>query len=284
MDLLKIITTDIILYQWLIAISSFLSCSCEFFLSVLQRILKYAAKIRLFHFPGGWEEVLRSPGNVYWVKILPDEDFPIKLLFSFEIWPYWRTCSWKCLTLETWINEWVGSRLRRSWNTENLSRRAGIYYFTGKPTSWPPSDRTFVLFNAPPKEIDWFGQQAFLLVLKNAWRRSKPDGADSHVRATNGGNFYVAIPEETDPNAERCKVFGLTNNNYNGWLPKQRFSRIVTSKVPAAFDVLTKTWLRITRNTLNKTNIFRLQWTPSLYSLLTRWIIDKLQLYSAVHV
>jgi len=94
----------------------------------------------------------------------------------------------------------------------------------------------------------------------------------------------VAIPKETDPNAERCKVFGLTNNNYNGWLPKQRFSRIVTSKVPAAFDVLTKTWLRITRNTLNKTNIFRLQWTPSLYSLLTRWIIDKLQLYSAVHV
>ena len=101
-----------------------------------------------------------------------------------------------------------------------------------------------MLFNSPAKEIDWFGQQALLLVLKNAWHRSKPDCSGGHVRATNGGNFYVVIPDEADPNAKRCNsVFGLTNNNYNGWLPKQHFSWIViiTSKVPQAFDVFTKT-------------------------------------------
>ena len=190
---------------------------------------------------GGWEEIHRSPGNVYWVKIFPDEDVPVKVLFNFEI-----------AMPAKMFPEMLHPRnqdKRNQWDRTFLDHEIlktypddqGFITFMRTPTSWPLRDRTFVLFIAPSKEIDWFGQQAFLLVEKDAWHQSKPDGADGHVKATNGGNFFVVIPDETDPNAERCSVFGLTSNNFNGWVPKRCFSRIVTSKVPPAFDVFTKT-------------------------------------------
>ena len=86
----------------------------------------------------------------------------------------------------------------------------GYITFMRTLKSWPLSDRTFVLFNAPAKKIDWFGKQALLLVLKNAWHQSKPDGVGGHVKATNGGNFYVVIPDEADPNVvKRCQARNL---------------------------------------------------------------------------
>ena len=75
-----------------------------------------------------------------------------------------------------------------------------------------------VLHLAPPAETDWFGKKAYAMFVKNATHASKPAGADGLIRANNGGNFYIAVPDEKEPGA-KCEVFGLSNNNYNGWIP-----------------------------------------------------------------
>ena len=36
----------------------------------------------------------------------------------------------------------------------------------------------------------------------------------------NACNFYFAVSDDEEPGA-KCEVFGLTNNNYNGWLPNK---------------------------------------------------------------
>ena len=102
------------------------------------------------------------------------------------------------------------------------------------PLSFPLWDRSFLLFFPPPKEIDWYGKRAFIQFQKNAWHPSKPDGADGSVRATNGGNIDVIIPDESNPNAA-CTLFSLSRNNYNGWVPKTHIEWLVGRKVPAAF-------------------------------------------------
>ena len=48
--------------------------------------------------------------------------------------------------------------------------------------SWPFNDRNFVAFIPPTKEVDWYGQKAFLMLQKNAWHHLKPPGADGFVR------------------------------------------------------------------------------------------------------
>ena len=69
----------------------------------------------------------------------------------------------------------------------------------------------------PPVEIDWFGKKAHAIFMENAEHASKPPGVEG-VRATNGGNFYIAVPDDEEPGV-KCEVFALSNNNYNGWLP-----------------------------------------------------------------
>ena len=57
----------------------------------------------------------------------------------------------------------------------------------------------------------------------------KPEGNGVLVRAYNGGSFFVVSPDEHKPETA-CKVFGLTNINYNGRVPKFEFvmSKIVS--------------------------------------------------------
>ena len=120
---------------------------------------------------------------------------------------------------------------------ETYPDNKGIVTFMRFPTSFPLRDRSFLLFLPPPKEIDWFGKRAFIQVQKNAWHPSKPKGADGLVRATNGGNFIVIIPDESNPSSA-CTLFRLSRNNYNGWLPRKHIERIVGRKFPASFNQL----------------------------------------------
>jgi len=71
---------------------------------------------------------------------------------------------------------------------------------------------------------------------KNATHSSKPEGEDGCIRAYNGGNFYVAVPNENDRPGAACKVLGLTNNLYKGWLPNIEF--LIGRIVPGAFNKL----------------------------------------------
>ena len=90
--------------------------------------------------------------------------------------------------------------------------------FTRIELSFPFTDRDMVLHAAPPTETDWFGKKAYAMFVNNATHASKPAGADGLIRANNGGNFYIAVQDEKEPGA-KCEVFGLSNNNYNGWIP-----------------------------------------------------------------
>ncbi|KAJ7390134.1 hypothetical protein OS493_027172 [Desmophyllum pertusum] len=64
-------------------------------------------------------------------------------------------------------------------------------------------------------------------------------GADGSVRATNGGNFTIIVPDEKDP-AGASKMFGLTNNNYNGYLPEnwKMYAFCPFQEVPDGFNRL----------------------------------------------
>jgi hypothetical protein len=86
--------------------------------------------------------------------------------------------------------------------------------------SFPLSDRDYLVYFSPPYETsDWFGKKAFAIFLLDATHPSRPAGADGIVRATNGGNFYIAVPDEEEP-GHKCEALMLSANNNNGWLSK----------------------------------------------------------------
>ena len=82
------------------------------------------------------------------------------------------------------------------------------------------------------KEIDWFGKRAVIQVQKNTWHPSKSDieGTDGLVRATNGGNFNMIIPDESNPSAP-CTLFSLR------WMATKNAYLVDTrKKCPASFN------------------------------------------------
>jgi len=184
---------------------------------------------------GGWKEVHRSPGHVYWIKTFPEEEVPTTMLASIDF----------PLSAEAYIEiiDPKNQDKRDKWDKtfvdheilETYPDDKGVVRFMRFPTSFPLWDRSLILFFPPVKEIDWFGKRAFLQIQKNAWHPSKPEGADGLVRATNGGNFVVMIPDESNPSAA-CKLFSLSNNNFNGWLPTKNIEWIIGRKVPASFN------------------------------------------------
>jgi hypothetical protein len=100
--------------------------------------------------------------------------------------------------------------------------------------SFPLSDRDYVLYFSPPYETsDWFGKKAFAIFFLDATHPSRPAGADGIVRATNGGNFYIAVHDEEEP-GHKCETLMLSTNNYNGWLPKSN-EWLVAKKAPKVF-------------------------------------------------
>ena len=184
---------------------------------------------------GGWNEVHKSPGHVFWIKTFPKDEIPINILSSIDL----------PLSVEMYMEviDPKNQDKRDKWDKtfleheilETYPDNKGVVRFMRYPMSFPLWDRSFVLYIPPPKEIDWFGKRAFIQIQKNAQHSSKPEGADGLVRATNGGNFIVIIPDENSPNSA-CTLFSLSKNNFNGWLPKKHIEWIIGRKVAASFN------------------------------------------------
>lgn len=177
----------------------------------------------------------RSPGNVYWIKTFPKDEVPITVLSSIDL-PLSAEMYMEIIDpknqdkRDKWDKTFVDHQI-----LETCPDNKGVVRFMRYPTSFPLCDRSFVLRILPPKEIDWFGKRAFIQIQKNAQHPSKPEGADGLVRATNGGNFNVIIPDENNPSSA-CTLFSLSRNNYNGRLPKKHIEWIVGGKVAASFN------------------------------------------------
>lgn len=116
---------------------------------------------------------------------------------------------------------------------ETYPNDQGHVKFMRRPAPFPFWDRTFVLFIPPTREIDWCGKRAYFQLQKHTKHPLKPEGADGYVRAKNGGNFYVIIPDETKPDSA-CKLFFLSTNNYGGWLPNMEW--LYKKLSPKAFE------------------------------------------------
>ena len=186
---------------------------------------------------GGWNSRYKVPGFNSWSKTFPEEEVPVKTLFMFQDMP---------MSAEKFAEMIHPSNmdLRTKWDeafkdleTLEVTPDEGRIVFTRAELSWPLSDRDFVLFVSPTREVDWYGKKAFAMFVKNATHFSKPEGGENLVRATNGGNFYVAIPDEKEPQT-KCQVFGLTNNNYNGRLPSTGIEWLVSRVAPRVFHKL----------------------------------------------
>lgn len=192
----------------------------------------------------GWSPGYRAPGFDSWVKTFPEEVVPIKVLYIMRDMP---------LPAEKFA-EMMGPKrmeLRKEWDQAFTDYKVldvfpdeGRIIFARVKLRCPLSDRCYLLYSSPPKQFDWHGKQAFGLFLQNATHPSKPIGQDrGAVRATNGGNFYIAIAHEKEPNS-KCHVFGLTNNNYNGWLPNTGIEWLACRVVPRVFHTLQKSIIR----------------------------------------
>jgi len=186
---------------------------------------------------GGWNERYKVPGFDSWSKTFPEEQVPVKVLFLFSDMP---------MSAKKFAEIIHPSNmdLRTKWDeafqdleTLEVAPDEGRVVFTRVALSCPLTDRDLVLFASPTNEVDWYGKKAFAMFVKNASHPSKPEGGDGLVRATNGGNFYIAIPDENQPDT-KCQVFGLTNNNYNGWLPNSRMESVIAKKAPKVFHKL----------------------------------------------
>ena len=93
-------------------------------------------------------------------------------------------------------------------------------YSTHLKVSFPFTDRDVVLLVAPPVKTDWYGKKAYAIFVENSSHASRPAGANDLIRATNGGNVYIAVADDKEPDS-KCEMFGLSTNNYNGWLPNK---------------------------------------------------------------
>lgn len=186
---------------------------------------------------GGWSEAYKSAGASFWIKTFHDEDVPTKILFTFEM-PMPAESFVQLLhpSNQEIRNKWDGA-FKEHATLEAYPGDEGYVTFMRAKASWPLTDRGFVLFLPPNKEVDWYGKKSLFVIQKNAWHPSKPANEDGLVRATNGGNFFIVTPDENEPKAA-CKVFGLTNNNYNGWLPKTNIKWLLSRVVPRSFNKL----------------------------------------------
>ena len=189
---------------------------------------------------GGWKEAYKGTGSIYWIKTFPDEEVPIKLLFMWNMpMPAKRFAEMlHPVTMEVrkkWDNTYVDLEVLEAYAD------GGFVTYMRAVTSWPLSDRSFVLFYSPIKEIDWYGQQAYVIFQNAASHPSKPEGEDGFVRAHNGGNFLLAISDESEPE-RKCKVMFLTNNNYSGWVPNFKF--LMARLVPSVFEKLRENMIK----------------------------------------
>ncbi|XP_068757954.1 uncharacterized protein [Montipora capricornis] len=166
---------------------------------------------------GGWKEAVKGPGSVCWTKSYPEEEVPVKVLFTFDM---EMPVEYVLKMLDPSTQDTRPKWDKAFTDLEVLESNDHGEYVTYSRTaaSGPITSRSFVLLVSPIKELDWYGKKCFIMFQKNVTHPSKPVGQDSFIRAQNGGNFYMAIPDDEEPTT-KSKFFGLSNNNYNGWLP-----------------------------------------------------------------
>ncbi|XP_065665756.1 uncharacterized protein LOC124813343 [Hydra vulgaris] len=183
----------------------------------------------------GWRMIFTKPGETFWIKTILAEKIKTKILYKLTL-PMPGEMFAMLLhpeNLET----------RREWDhafkehkmLEKLPN-GGYITYTRAILPWPLADRDFVLFVPPAKEIDWYGKKSLFLVQKNAIHEQKPVDQVA-VRATNGGDFCVIIPDINQPH-EKCEIFGLSNNSYNGSIPDCATKCVVANSVPQLLDTL----------------------------------------------
>ena len=184
----------------------------------------------------GWSEAATGPGYTYWIKTIYDDEVPIKIVYTVDM-PFSAKVSYSCWTPKFSIKArndcdkaFVGHEV-----VETYPDDRGCVTYMRALLSFPLVDRSFVLFPPPSTAVDWYGKKAYFLLIKHGWHPAKPEGKDGLVRATNGGNFYVVMPDEQNPD-EACRVFGLTNNLYNGWIPKTYVEWMQRRVVPKKFN------------------------------------------------
>ena len=183
---------------------------------------------------GGWREIHKGPNVRYWIKTFPDEEVPVKVLFTHDM----PISAKKYSQLYDPLN----MEYRKKWDLafmklevlEQYPDNGGYLLFGRKKFNWPIADREFVMFAAPHAEIDWYGKKSVLIAFKDAWHPLKPANEGGTIRATNGGNFFVVTPDDDEPETA-CKVFALTNNNFNGWIPNS-VEWLISRKAPSSFN------------------------------------------------
>ena len=183
----------------------------------------------------GWTEAATGPGYSYWIKTFRDNEFPIKIVYTFDM-PFSVKVFAQLLhpknlqARNDWDKAFVEHEILEAYPDDG-----GYVVYMRALSSWPLTDRSFLLYLPSGKQVDWYDKQAHFLLLKHAWHPSKPEGEDGFVRATNGGNFYVVMPDEKQPEAA-CRVFGLSCNLYNGWFPKTNMEWLWKRIVPRKFN------------------------------------------------
>ncbi|KAJ7371518.1 hypothetical protein OS493_024858 [Desmophyllum pertusum] len=181
----------------------------------------------------GWTLAAKGPGYSYWIKTIGGDEVPIKIIYTVDM-PFPADVFVQLLDAKN-------LQARNDWDKSFVEHEILGAYPDGYVTymrallSWPLTDRSFVLYLPTSKEVDWYGKRARFLLIKHGWHPSKPEGEDGLIRATNGGNFYVVMPDENQPEAA-CRVFGLTNNLYNGWIPKTNMEWMQKRIVPGKFN------------------------------------------------
>ncbi|XP_028401726.1 uncharacterized protein LOC114524752 [Dendronephthya gigantea] len=182
----------------------------------------------------GWSLAASGDGYDYWIKTFHKDPVAIKIAYNIDM-PFPPEVFVKLLdpkNLEA-RNDWDRSFIEHEC-LETFADEGSVTYMRAL-LSFPLADRSFVLYLPEAKEVDWFGKKATMLLIKHAWHSSKTPGEDGYVRATNGGNFYIITEDEEKPR-KACHVFGLTANNYNGWIPKTGMEWMQKRVVPKKFN------------------------------------------------
>ncbi|KAJ7390136.1 hypothetical protein OS493_027174 [Desmophyllum pertusum] len=96
---------------------------------------------------GGWDEVYRSPGAMFWMKTLPDQEVPIKTLFLFDM-------PMPADKIKEVMHP-SNLEIRKKWDRAFLDHEILQSYSDGSfvtaskiNVSWPLYDRSFILFSA----------------------------------------------------------------------------------------------------------------------------------------
>ena len=86
----------------------------------------------------------------------------------------------------------------------------GFITYMRAVTSWPLTDRSFVLFYPPIKEVDWFGKRAFVLLCSRRTQPTRPSPRAKMVvsERTMAGILMSPFQTRMIDRGQRAKCWG----------------------------------------------------------------------------